>query len=273
MDSKEVAFHQLLAVHKVAHTLSPLLEVISSNQRLNAVDHFNLVDAFGDIAKNSQKLLKIYSDNAGFELKPEDVIVDKLMAVLSQALANEILLYNNPSIDMFSSIFGEVISKNAEVIHQKTEKVLGDDYQNDKFALAQNVAYVMDGVSQLFSSVWFFNNNLYISGLLSHDSMVELTLSVNETLTDVVFKMMDNVQNDNKFAAHLSLSTFSLCCKSVSFAMSQFQSRLIKNKNDVSAYIEEPSKYIEQMLPLFISNFSVMNDSAKSVIERLGIGK
>jgi hypothetical protein len=103
--------------------------------------------------------------------------------------------------------------------------------------------------------------------------MVELTLRVTDVLVDVVFKMISNVHSDNKNASPLVLSTFSLSCKSVSFAMSQFQSRLIKNKADVLSYIDNPEKYIEKMIPLFISNFSVMNDSAKKVIDKLGIGK
>jgi len=273
MDPKSAAFQQLVSVHKVAHTLSPLLEVVSINQRLHSVDHFNLVDAFGDIAKNGQKILKSFSESANFEIKAEDVIVDKLMSILSHAMANEILLYNNPSIDMFSSVFEEIITKHAEVIHQKVEKAVGSDVQNDNYLVAQNVAYVIDGISSLFESVWFFNNNLYISGLVNSEKMVDLSLSSTNVLVEIVFKMIKNVHNDNKIAAPLVLSTFSLSCKSVAFAMSQFQTRLIKNKTDVLSYIDNPDKYIEQMIPLFVSNFSVMNDAAKDVIERLGIGK
>jgi len=273
MDPKEVAFQQLVSVHKVAHTLSPLLEVISVNQRLNSIDHFSLVDAFGDIAKNGQKLHKAYMEAADFEIKAEDVVVDKLMSILSHAMANEILLYNNPGIDMFTSVFEEVITKHAEVIQQKVEKAVGEEHQNDNYIIAQNVSYVIDGIGSLFESVWFFNNNLYISGLLSSEKLVALSLTVTQTLIEIVFKMIRNVQNDNKLSSPLVLSTFSLCCKSVASAMSQFQSRLIKNKADVLSYIDEPDKYIEKMIPLFVSNFSVMNDSAKEVIDRLGIGK
>ena len=273
MDPKSAAFQQLVSVHKVAHTLSPLLEVVSINQRLHSVDHFNLVDAFGDIAKNGQKILKSFSESANFEIKAEDVIVDKLMSILSHAMANEILLYNNPSIDMFSSVFEEIITKHAEVIHQKVEKAVGSDVQNDNYLVAQNVACVIDGISSLFESVWFFNNNLYLSGLVNSEKMVDLSLSSTNVLVEIVFKMIKNVHNDNKIAAPLVLSTFSLSCKSVAFAMSQFQTRLIKNKTDVLSYIDNPDKYIEQMIPLFVSNFSVMNDAAKDVIERLGIGK
>lgn len=273
MDPKSVAFQQLVSVHKVAHTLSPLLEVISVNQRLNSIDHFSLVDAFGDIAKNGQKIFRAYSEAADFEIKTEDVIVDKLMSILAHAMSNEMLLYNNPSVDMFSSVFEEIITKHADVIHQKVEKAVGDEFQNDNYVIAQNVAYVIDGIGSLFESVWFFNNNLYISGLLNSEKMVELTLSVTQTLMNVVFKMISNIHNDNKVASPLVLSTFSLSCKSVSCAMSQFQTRLIKNKGDVLSYIENPDRYIEKMMPLFVSNFTVMNDSAKEVINKLGIGK
>lgn len=273
MDPKSVAFQQLVSVHKVAHTLSPLLEVVSVNQRLNSIDHFNLVDAFGEIAKNGQKIFRAYSKAADFEIKTEDVVIDKLMYILAHAMSNEMLLYNNPSIDMFSSVFEEIITKHADLICNRVEKSVGETYQNDNYIIAQNTAYVIDGIGSLFESVWFFNNNLYISGLLSSEEMIELTLSVTQILMDSAFKMISNVHNDNEIASPLVLSTFSLSCKSVSCAMSQFQTRLIKNKGDVLSYIKNPERYIEKMMPLFASNFSIMNDSAKEVIEKLGIGK
>lgn len=273
MNPKDAAFQQLVSVHKVAHILSPLLEVITVNQRVKSVDHFDLVNAFGEIAKNGQKLHKAYAESTSQDITDQDVIVDKLMSVLSHAMVNEIILYNNPSIDMFANILEEVIVKHCNLIQDKVEKSVGAEYQNDKYVLAQNTSYVIDGISTLFESTWFFNNNLYISGIVKTDKMVELTLSVTDILISVVFKMINNVHYDNKNASPLVLSTFSLSCKSVAFAMSQFQSRLIKNKGDVLSYVEEPEKYIEKMIPLFISNFSVMNDSAKKVIDNLGIGK
>jgi len=274
---QEIAIRKLVSAHKVGNAIVPLLKAVEHNKRTREIEHMCISQLVKHVVEMATTIILAVR---GFDqTESSDDLLDKIINILSRVLSNEIILYNNPSLEIFVDEIIKVLVEHNELLGGDLvgEKTLFKDVNEPTSEQPENtsqvtsqamVEVVIASVTEMFHPVWLFHNNLYVSGFISIEQLSELNTKVSSYLMMMLQSINRKVGSGD---SHLDASLFLMSSKVCAASLDGFQKKLIKKTEDIEKYIQNPIIYLDRIKDMFFVNFSVMNKETKKVLDSLSL--
>jgi hypothetical protein len=196
-----------------------------------------------------------------------------LFLTLSKTLRNNVVLYNNSSLSLIKddlmSMFkenevfiqryqNEGVEKNLSSNIGETEKIRHDQYSK---------GHVVGALSQMFMPVWTFHTNLYTSAFIDEEEMVDLNAKVSAFLSDILEILMARMKKtQSSYFDDFKVSSMFLCAEMIANVVHDYNGKLIKNRDNLDAYIKDPVDLLSDLVPAIYANFSALNKAAEGAL-------
>jgi hypothetical protein len=269
---------QLVNAHKIAAMLVPLIEAVEINKRTQGARPVTPSDLLKHVVEVGGELYQGLLDK-NEQLVDMGLIPDKLFLTLSKSLRNSIVLYNSPSLSLMKDEIASLFDENIEFIQRYQNSALRDvntssntpaALYEQKRARQEAIGYAAGALSQLFMPLWLFHTNLYTSGYIDEERVADLNKASSGYLVvfmNTILERMNVSQGD--YAAEFRMSSIYLCSDMISNCVYDFHKKLIKNKSELDAYIEDPAKTLAKIVPAVYSSFNVMNSAAEGILANM----
>lgn len=257
---------QLVNAHKVSAILLPLIEACEINRRQQSVKQMELPELFGEVVETGKLIMQELSREKG-DLFQMDELPDHLLMVLSKALGNSVILYNQPSLSLF---YDDAISIfKACKVDLECLIALSGSGDNSK-ANQKTESFVVACLLDAMLPVLLFNANLFLSGIVrNQQELNELNQKSCAFMIEMINRIISKFEvEQGKHNSLVKESNVSLTCTICAHSVKDFQSKLIKNKSSLKSYIDNPSSILAKLIPAIISNINAMNHVVASVIKR-----
>ena len=270
MDSNKIKqTSRLINAHKIAGIISPLVEAVEINKRSGAIGGISVDSLFEHVIEIGQE---IYKEILGISDKVVDngEVPDKIFLILAKSLRNSVVLYGSASLHLMKDEILGVFSKNLSFLQHyqnNTEKVIDGNVFDYEIDSEGDVDYIATSVAQMFMPIWLFHSNLYASGKINVDQMVELNSKVSTYMTGVLLSLHKRMLDaEGEMAPKFKNSSLFVCAEISSNLLYDYQSKIINTKKALVLYIESPEKLLSKLVPSIYASMHAMNEISNKIL-------
>jgi hypothetical protein len=269
---------QLVNSHKLSAILIPLIEAVEINKRNGVIDNLHPKDLLKHVIEVGGELYQeLLDDNS--DIAETGLVADKLFLTLAKALRNSIVLYNSPSLslmkDEISNMFDENINfiqsyqnTNEKLLYGESGERLSAREKSDRKQYA--MGYSLSALSQMFMPIWLFHTNLYTSGLIDEEGIVELNSEVSSYMVLVLKTLMEKMKTSHgENSEEFEVNSLFLCAEMCSNVLYDYHGKLIKNKANLEQYILDPKVVLSKIVPALYANFATLNDALFTTMKEI----
>lgn len=256
---------QLVNAHKVSAILLPLIEACEINRRQQSVKQMELPDLFKEVVEKSKQVMQAIAEERG-DLFSSETLPDQLLMVMSKALGNSIILYNQPSLSMFYDDAIALLKK----CHSEIYLTAGHKDKTGQQERESIEGFLAGEILQAVMPVLLFHTNLYTSGIIkSQGDLQELNNRACLFVVEVIKRIIARFQGEQGKQDYIvSQSNISITATICAHVIKDYHSKLIKNKDSLKAYMENPEVTLGKLVPAIVTNINTMNQVVQTVIKK-----
>ena len=277
MDTAQTQYvNQLGNAHKVAAMLVPLLEAMEINKRTEGVENLSLDEMFAKVVATAGDVYEDLLDESD-KLVSTGLIYDKLLVLLSTAMRNNVVLYNSPSLELIKDDLRDLFVKHADFL-QKYQNLASQASVNEgplselesRQIRQYSMGFIAGSLSEMFMPIWTFHANLYTSGLVDEAGMARLNSIASGYMVEVFDYVVGKMRKTQKgFANEFEISSMSLCAEMIANVVHDFNGKMIKNRSELKAYMEDPKSLLSRLLPVIYANFAALDKASSSALSSI----
>ena len=276
MDSSKLV-SQLINTHKVASIISPLVEAVEVNKHTGSIPDLSLSNLLKTVIETGGEVYESLQDK-NKDIVEMGLVPDKVFLILSKALRNSVILYNSQSLSLIKDDVIQMLDENIGFIQRyanDTESEVNPPNERSKEVKPQeNIdltgkEYALSSLSQIYMPIWLYHTNLYLSGMIDDEKLVELNNKVSSFFSSLLDRLMKRISEpQGRYSKEFKYSSMFLCSELIANVTHNFDKKLIKNKKQLDIYLDEPevilSHLVKPVYACFVSMNSVMEETVFS---------
>jgi hypothetical protein len=256
---------QLVNAHKVSSILLPLIEACEINRRQQSVKQMELSDLFKEVIETSKSLMQSIADERG-DLFSSETLPDQLLMVMSKTLGNSVILYNQPSLSMFFDDAVALLKRcHSDIYLMAGHKESASQEEREKVD-----GFLAGEILEAVMPVLLFHTNLYVSGILkTQEDLKDLNDKACLFMVEMIGRIIGKFKEEQgRHDSVVSQSNISITASICSHVVKDYQGKLIKNKDSLRAYVDNPQSVLSKLVPAIVTNINTMNQVVHSVIKK-----
>lgn len=263
MDEKQI--QKLLNAHKLGQIITPLAEAVEINRHTGSIEGLSVSTLFDEVLNASGAIYESAMDDGG-ALPDMSDISDSIFVILSKALRNNTVVFNNPSLQMLQEDITGLLKKHHGFIVNFLNK--NNEGKSLKLVIQGETT---SAIMALYIPMWRFHLSLYVAGFIGNEKLSELNTTVAAFLLDIIKTIMGKKSHRDMTSKAMNTHYFKLCTELIGLSLHDYQTKLIKNKDKLKAYIQTPEALINKLVPVIYAHFMTFESGVDEAMKHLDV--